>query len=733
MRKKLLTLLLVLSLVLSLCPAALAAEGGVRETDFFTDQPHADVNYADMEYKHIDSKPILEEMDTIRELLADSANAKAVEENFNKFADQFLEVVTMYQLLNIKTYQDVTDDEAAAELEYTSSLYMTVADALILFIQDILESPCGEFLRKQLTEEDLAYYTEYEALTEEQIARSVKETALQNEYMSAAYQVYTAEYEGKEWDNATLEQALADGELDQETYTVISRAIAKNQNAALGDIYLRMVALRQEIAASYDYDNYADYAYTEIYQRDYTQEEIRSFHQAVKENIVPLYDGLYPLYYYNSGNPVYAQDYSGDIALDMIEPYIGQLSSEMAEAFAYMRSHGLYDADFSDTKAEAGFTTMLDAYGAPFYFNSPYGDLYDFSTAIHEFGHYNNFYWQKTGWNDGSKSLDIAEVHSQGLELLFTHFYKDIFEDEEAALTVQDYLMLNLSSALITGCLYDELQQYVYAEEDLTLEKINQEYCRLCKEYGLIPADDERTELYSWYQVPHTFTSPCYYISYAVSASGALAFWLNGQEDYFSAVDDYLKFTALDASFGFQESFEELGMESPIDAAYVEDLGEALWEALKIDERLNTLPPDDLTGVEWFAQEVYALYVAGMIEKDENNCIRPYDLAIWNDAVALVEHLLDEAPAAKDGKASITRGEFVRLLADELELEDGKTSPFSDTDDGAAAALAEMKVLTGYADGTFRPDQTISRGEMWVIVYRVLNSIASELLEDAAA
>ena len=646
MRKKLLTLLLVLSLALSLCPAALAAEGGVRETDFFIDQPHADVNYADMEYKHIDSKPILEEMDTIRELLADSANAKAVEENFNKFADQFLEVVTMYQLLNIKTYQDVTDDEAAAELEYTSSLYMTVADALILFIQDILESPCGEFLREQLTEEDLAYYTEYEALTEEQIARSVKETALQNEYMSAAYQVYTAEYEGKEWDDATLEQALADGELDQETYTVISRAIAKNQNAALGDIYLRMVALRQEIAASYDYDNYADYAYTEIYQRDYTQEEIRSFHQAVKENIVPLYDGLYPLYYYNSGNPVYAQDYSGDIALDMIEPYIGQLSSEMAEAFAYMRSHGLYDADFSDTKAEAGFTTMLDAYGAPFYFNSPYGDLYDFSTAIHEFGHYNNFYWQKTGWNDGSKSLDIAEVHSQGLELLFTHFYKDIFEDEEAALTVQDYLMLNLSSALITGCLYDELQQYVYAEEDLTLEKINQEYCRLCKEYGLIPADDERTELYSWYQVPHTFTSPCYYISYAVSASGALAFWLNGQEDYFSAVDDYLKFTALDASFGFQESFEELGMESPIDAAYVEDLGEALWEALKIDERLNTLPPDDLTGMEWFAQEVYALYVAGMIEKDENNCIRPYDLAIWNDAVALVEQLMDEAPAA---------------------------------------------------------------------------------------
>lgn len=733
MKKRLLTLLLIFSLLLSMCPVALAAEGGVRETDFFTDQPHADVNYADMEYKHIDSEPILAEMDEIRELLTDSANAKAVEESFNKFTDQFQEIVTMYWLIDIKTYQDVTDEEAAAELEYTNELYTKVADALILLIQDILESPCDEFLRKQLTEEDIEYYTGYEAMTEEEIARSKKETSLENEYLSAAYQTYTAEYEGKEWDDATLAQALASGELDQETYTTISRAIARNQNAALGDIYLRMVELRKEIAADADYDNYADYAYTEIYQRDYTQEEIHSFHQAVKESIVPLYNAIYELYYYESDNPVYVQDYSGDIALDMIEPYVGQLSSEMAEAFTYMRQHGLYDTAPSNTKGDTGFTTTLPAYGAPFFFNCPSGDLYDFSTAIHEFGHYNEAYWQKAGWNDGSKSIDIAEVHSQGLELLFTNFYEDIFGDEESAQAVQDYLMLNLCSALITGCLYDELQQFVYAEKDLTLQKINEEYCRLCKDYNLIPEDDERTELYSWYQVPHTFVSPCYYISYAVSAAGAFAFWLDGQEDYFAAVDDYLEFTALDASYGFQESFEELGMESPINPSYVADLSEALWKMLEIDDRLKSLPPEDLSGAEWFAAEVYTLFVGGLIEKDENNCIRPYDRAIWNDALDIVEQLIESRPGAEDGAAPITRGEFASLLVDSLELKDGTKSPFSDTDDGAVAALAELGVITGYADGTFRPDQAISRGEMWVIVYRTILGMVSELLEQPAA
>lgn len=733
MRKKLLTLLLVLSLLLSLCPAALAAEGGVRETGFFTDQPHADVDYADMEYRHIDSEPVLAEMEEIRGLLDDGANARKVEESFGRFSGQFLETVTMYSLAYIRTCQDVTDQEAAAELEYTQNLCMTVSDGLILLIQDILESPCGGFLRRQLTQEDMKYYTEYEAMTQEEIDRAARETALESEYMSAAHQVCTAAYEGREWDDASAAQALEEGELDQETYTAISRAIAKKQNAALGDIYLRMAALRQEIAAEAEYDNYADYAYAEIYQRDYTQEEIRSFHQAVKENIVPLYDALYALCSYAAEDPVLLQDYSGDIALDMIEPYIGRLSSEMAEAFAYMREHGLYDAGPSDVKASAGFTTLLNSYGAPFYFNAPMGGFFDFSTAVHEFGHYNDFYWQKSGWNDNTKSVDVSEVHSQGLELLFTHFYGEIFEDEEAALPVQDYLMLNLCDAIISGCLYDELQQYVYAEKDLTLEKINREYCRLCKEYGLIPEDDPRTELYGWYQVPHTFTSPCYYISYAVSAAGAFSFWLDAQEDYFAAVDSYLEFTALDPSCGFQESFAKIGVDSPISKEYVKELAGALRTALDVDARLEAAPPADITGIEWFAGAACALYEAGILEKDEDGCLRPFDSATWDDAAALLEGLEKTAPSAKDGGAAITRLELARLLAEAFEVEASGESPFPDTGDGLVAALAELEVTGGYADGTFRPRQPITRGEMWAMAYRLLQAVASPLAEDLAA
>lgn len=755
MKKRILTLLLTVSLLLSMCPLALAAEeDGARETDFFTDQPHADVDYADMEYRHIEAEPVLAEMEALRELIGDAANEKAVEEKFNAFTDQFQEIITMYTLMNIRSYQDVTDEEANAELEYTNGVYMQVADALILLIQDILESPCGGFLKAQLTEADIEYYTNYEAMTEEEMERSMKETALENEYMLAAYQTYTAEYEGKEWDDASLAAALQAGELDEETYTTISRQVAKNTNAALGDIYLRMIALRQEIAKSAGYDDYADYAYEEVYQRDYTKEEIRSFHQAVKENVVPLYNALYALYYFESGNPVYVQDYTGDIALDMIEPYISRLSSEMAEAFAYMRGHGLYDSGFSDTKADAGFTTLLDSYGAPFYFNAPSGDLYDFSTAVHEFGHYNNYYWQAAGWNDGSKSHDIAEVHSQGLELLFTHFYEEIFQSKEDAQAVQDYLLLNLSNALISGCLYDEFQQFAYTTENVTLDQLNQEYCRLCKDYGMIEADDPRTEMYGWYQVPHTFTSPCYYISYAVSASGAFAFWLDAQQgDYFAAVDEYLKFTAFPAEYGFQESFEKLGMDNPLSASYVEELVATLVEELDLEARINALipseeepgtdepageqpavpeSPKDLTGEEWFYDAVIALYEAGTIAADENGYVYPENPATWSDAAAMMAALVDESIPAEDGTAAISRIEFAKLMDLILDLAEDSVSPFSDTDDAVVAALVDLGVISGYPDGTFKPNQSLSRAEMCVIVYRALTIMASQVATPAA-
>jgi hypothetical protein len=87
-----------------------------------------------------------------------------------------------------------------------------------------------------------------------------------------------------------------------------------------------------------------------------------------------------------------------------------------------------------------------------------------------------------------------------------------------------------------------------------------------------------------------------------------------------------------------------------------------------------------------------------------------------------------------DGK--VTRAEFVKLLAGALQLETtgNRALTFTDQDQigawakEAIAAAVQLDWIQGYEDNTFRPNQTISRAEMAVIVARALGlapSIAS--------
>lgn len=76
--------------------------------------------------------------------------------------------------------------------------------------------------------------------------------------------------------------------------------------------------------------------------------------------------------------------------------------------------------------------------------------------------------------------------------------------------------------------------------------------------------------------------------------------------------------------------------------------------------------------------------------------------------------------------ASVTRAEFTAMIARAFGLgKNSASASFKDTKSSWAAgyisALADKGVITGYADGNFKPNATISRAEMVTIIARVLN------------
>lgn len=86
-------------------------------------------------------------------------------------------------------------------------------------------------------------------------------------------------------------------------------------------------------------------------------------------------------------------------------------------------------------------------------------------------------------------------------------------------------------NSLIMGCMEDEFQQRIYERaEPWTPQELHDLYSQLQQEYGI-------DALYlvfegEWVTIRHTFESPFYYISYAVSQVPALCLWQESLTDY---------------------------------------------------------------------------------------------------------------------------------------------------------------------------------------------------------
>ncbi|MBR6632886.1 MAG: S-layer homology domain-containing protein [Clostridia bacterium] len=104
------------------------------------------------------------------------------------------------------------------------------------------------------------------------------------------------------------------------------------------------------------------------------------------------------------------------------------------------------------------------------------------------------------------------------------------------------------------------------------------------------------------------------------------------------------------------------------------------------------------------------------------------------NAISYVETLsgFDHIKGARlNPNKAITRGEFAQIvfaLSNAIIVEE---SSFKDVDSDneyfeAICSLADIGVINGYADGTFRPDATITRAEAVTVLNRIINLVADE-------
>lgn len=506
---------------------------------------HAKVDYRDMEYERYDMEQFYALQEKVEALTEEEGKKEEVLSAYQELLDEVKRMDTLYTLCQNYYYRDVNDEYYWNESEWMYECVNTVYDEFLQTVSVILNSPYEDAL-VELEGEEVLWYQEYIPMTEEELALGKREEALINEYDQVL---------------------LSDAEDRYET---------------MGEIFAELVDVRTKTAELYEYDNYADFAYENYYMRDYSTKDAGYLYSYVKSYVVPVYEKVLDEFDEESIDRLYAYEYGGEEELlDMLEPYMGSVSEKIAEAYSYMRKYHLYDWDVDEKKMQIGYTTYLSEYEAPFMFHASDGSFYDVMTLIHEFGHYNEFYQNGQSQYYELDSIDVSEVHSQALELLFLDFYDEIYG--ENAEDFRLYTIYSVLTSIVDGCLYDEFQCEVYKNPDMTAEEITERYIELSEQYGIRGLSVSNGSAYQWMENVHMFEQPMYYISYAVSAIAAFEIWEESIDDWKAGTETYLTFVEQGCNTGIRDAVSACGLSNVLSESTVRELADAVSEYLALE------------------------------------------------------------------------------------------------------------------------------------------------------
>jgi len=372
-----------------------------------------------------------------------------------------------------------------------------------------------------------------------------------------------------------------EGEYDLETARIESEASFEDRAEAMSSYYeitsndelsdqekdLKCAEILLDLLEDYD----TNLLYSQ-YDRDYTGEDILALSKAVKTELTPVYDKLMDTYF-DKTNWVETFSYNDNISdpFQVIRDYAPSLSADISKSAEIICNEKLYSiCDNSDAFGGA-FTDDLPVQRRARIFIGNVGKENELGSAIHEFGHFHACLYDDTPAYLFKNNMDIAEIQSQGLELLFMQFYDDIYGDVSDAKKIEK--VLDLLDSVICGFFIGEFEYTVVKDLDnMTPQKVVDLFSELASEYQ---------SLYSLNMIPHIYESPGYYISYATSSLAAFDIFEDLLKDKKKALEQYEKIARTSYNSGeytFRMALKECGFSDVLSNDYISGLADKLEE-----------------------------------------------------------------------------------------------------------------------------------------------------------
>jgi oligoendopeptidase F len=415
------------------------------------------------------------------------------------------------------------------------------------------------------------------------------------------------EWEGERLPLPKLQPFLksTDREVRERAFRALSAPYVERRDE-LAELFDRMYALRQQVAANAGFANFRDYIFPAKYRFDYTPADCERLHRAIEETVVPAvgraldarrerlgldrirpWDTAVEPWRDGSVKPFAS---GADLAVRARRAF-EQVDPSLGAHFQLLMDERLLDLESRTGKAPGGYCDTLHHSGRPFIFMNASGVGEDVTTLLHEAGHafhaleahHLPYIWQR---HPGSESAELA---SMSMELLAAPFlsspagFYDAAGAESAELEhLEDVLMTLAHVASV-----DAFQTWIYTSgegQDADARDRAWLSIRARFERGVDWSGLERERIARWYRQLHIFLYPFYYIEYGIAQIGALQVWRNALEDRPSAVRQYRDGLALGATRPLPELYRAAGVRLTFEAddlAELVALVEARMEALR--------------------------------------------------------------------------------------------------------------------------------------------------------
>lgn len=334
----------------------------------------------------------------------------------------------------------------------------------------------------------------------------------------------------------------------------------EEKNLAAAEIYL-------DILSVYDAETFY-----EGYNRDFTPERAIALSDTVKDTLLPASEKLAKTFNATScANDVYDDPVLFENPFETLREYAPKLSPSIGKYADKLCDEKLYFITEGNGSYDGAFTSDLPVSNSAVIYSYLYNDAYDMLTAIHEFGHFYASFYDETPTYLQCNNIDIAEVQSQGMEMLYMRFYDELYGEQAEAMRL--YKIYDTVWAVISGFCIGEFEYSVLCDIDtITPEEIVERFDKLMKEY------DYDVELY---YMTHIFEQPGYYISYGVSALAALDIWNTSLTDEAAATEMYERIASVPCNseeYTFMSALKSSGFENVLDERYIKSIAQSVEE-----------------------------------------------------------------------------------------------------------------------------------------------------------